>query len=366
MSASQLAGIQGNQPNLLGDYFYGITTTVNISSVSTLQTLEQFDDSIYLQPGGSSVDVATMPTVLDLVFRTAHISNTGLNITNIDGDLVVANGFVQSDVINVSTLNYNSLNPPITIPAISSITASTISLQAPEPPVGIVELYTGSSIGMGISYGAINTYTQNGFRLNAVNAGGGSFIAQTPLVPPNYNTYYQQTWDNGSPSTRFTAGTYNGGSYHIMSYDGTVVVDDNLAVNSTITADTGSVSSLNVSTINNYNLASDTANISTLTVSTLNNLNTLPTGISFFPDIAWNSTIGSEWVGTVSAPGLNEGSLISATLQLRPGYTYSDITTSEYCWLITTFPSTNTLTYFVASDPTTASSNIAISWAMTR
>ena len=335
------------------------------------------------------MDVATMPTVLDLVFRTEHISNTGLNITNIDGDLVVANGFVQSDVINVSTLNYNSLNPPIATPTISSIVSNnTIDIIA-NGFTSYINLSTGGNSGVNIINGNTTTMAINGSGVQMLlsdglsitptgGGGGGQSITQYPLVPIGANEYYQQGWDGiGGAGTDFIAGTQNYGSYQLTSADGTVVIQNNLSVNgnasasnltanNSITANTGSVSSLNVSTINNYNLASDTANISTLTVSTLNNLNALPTGITFFPDIAWNSTIGSEWVGTASAPGLTEGSLISATLQLRPGYTYSDITTSEYCWLITTFPSTNTLTYFVASDPTTASSNVAISWAMTR
>jgi len=344
MSASQLTAIQSDQPNLLGDSFYNHQYELNLSSLT--QTLTQFNDTIFLQPGGSSANIAIMPVVANLVDRTAHITNTGLNITNIDGDLIVNNGFIQSDVINVSTLNYQTLNPPIKIPAISSITASTITLQAPAPPFGTIDLYTGSSIGMTLGNGGIYTYTQNGFNLGAINSGGGAFIAQTPLVAPNPNSYYQQTWDNGSPSTRFTAGTYNGGSYHIMSSDGTVVVDNNLMVNSTITADTGILSSL--------------------TVSTLNILNPIyqPSGNVAFPDIPWNSTIGSEWVGSISTPGVKTGSILTATLHLVPGYTQTDITTAEYCWLIATSPGTDTLTFIVASDPTAGSSNVAINWAV--
>lgn len=112
MSASQLSGIQANEPNLLGDGFYN-SYTLDLSSIT--QSLSQFNDTIFLQPGGSSANIATMPLLTDLADRTARLTTTGLNITTIDGDLLVNNGFIQTDTINVSTINYQTLNPAIVV-----------------------------------------------------------------------------------------------------------------------------------------------------------------------------------------------------------------------------------------------------------
>jgi hypothetical protein len=270
MSASQLSGIQSDQPNLLGDGFYN-SYVLDVSSLT--QTLTQFNDTVFLQPGGSSANIAIMPVVADLVDRTAHITNTGLNITNIDGDLIVNNGFVQSDTINVSTLNYQTLNPPVSVGSISSIVANnTIDIKA-GGYTSYINLSTGTNSGVNITNGATTTMAVNGSGVQMIlsdglyispsgGGGGGQQIVQYPLVPLGANEYYSQGWGGiGGLGTRFTAGTKNYGSYHICSADGTTVVDGDLtvgtlnytALNPAISVvssfNTVSISSLNVSSI---------------------------------------------------------------------------------------------------------------------
>lgn len=112
MSASEITAIQANVPNALGDSFY-ISQT---SAVGGSGTLSQFDDTITLSPGGSTANIAVMPTVATLVTNTQKLSyNGGLNITNIDGDLQVTNGNISLPTGNVTcnTLNYTTLNPPV-------------------------------------------------------------------------------------------------------------------------------------------------------------------------------------------------------------------------------------------------------------
>lgn len=271
MSASQISAIEWNQPNLLGDGFYAIQTTLNVSSVSTLQTLTQFNDTIFLEPGGSSANIATMPLILDLADRTAHITNTGLNITTVDGDLLVNNGFIQTDTINVSTINYQSLNPPVNV-AISSIVANnTIDIVA-SGYTSYINLSTGTNSGVNIINGnttvmsigsGVQMLLSDGLYISANGGGGGGQqIVQYPLVPIGANEYYNQSWNGiGGAGTSFIAGTINYGSYQLTSADGTVVVQNDLSVsgnasasnltaNNSITANTGSISSLNVSTLN--------------------------------------------------------------------------------------------------------------------
>lgn len=332
MSASQIAGIQGSEPNLLGDNFYNTNTTTLVSS-AIVQSLTQFADSIALVPGDSVVNIDLMPGIVFIASTTTTLAtntqkiayDSGLNITTIDGDFIVYNGFVQSDTINVSTLNYQSLNPPISQPIVSSITSVN----------GYITEQT---------LGFINN-EQTTLTLDNRGSSGGFDILGDTGGALNINQYLSTASVNLGASMGF-----NGTQWRLLTGSSTETpVNISLIPNS---AQTNIVGNLDIT--------------GALTASTITNLNPLPVGISLFPDIAWNSTIGSEWVGTVSTPGVNEGSLISATLQLRSGYTYSDITTSEYCWLISTYPSTNTLTYFVASDPTGASSNVAVSWAVVR
>jgi len=112
MSASEITAIQANVPNALGDSFY-ITQT---SSVGGSGTLSQFDDTITLAPGGSTANIAAMPTITTLVTNTTNLTyDGGLNITTIDGDLQVTNGNISLPTGNVTcnTLNYTTLNPPV-------------------------------------------------------------------------------------------------------------------------------------------------------------------------------------------------------------------------------------------------------------
>jgi hypothetical protein len=112
MSASQTDSIQANIPNALGDGFYNNTTTF----VGSIQTLSQFDDTFTLSPGGGTVNVGAMPTITTLVTNTTKLTyNGGLNITTIDGDLQVTNGNINVPTGNVTcnTLNYTTLNPPV-------------------------------------------------------------------------------------------------------------------------------------------------------------------------------------------------------------------------------------------------------------
>lgn len=113
MSGSQIAFIQADVPNALGDSFYTNVTTYDPSGGGTIT---QFGDTITLAPGGSTVNVAAMPTITTLVTNTTKLTyNGGLNITTIDGDLQVTNGNINVPAGNVTcnTLNYTTLNPPV-------------------------------------------------------------------------------------------------------------------------------------------------------------------------------------------------------------------------------------------------------------
>lgn len=113
MSGSQIAFIQADVPNALGDSFYTNVTTYDPSGEGSLS---QFSDTITLTPGGSTVNVGVMPTITTLVTNTTNLSyDGGLNITTIDGDLQVTNGNINVPAgdVTCNTLNYTTLNPPV-------------------------------------------------------------------------------------------------------------------------------------------------------------------------------------------------------------------------------------------------------------
>jgi len=201
---------------------------------SGTQSLDLSGNDLSLTPSGNTVN---LESIIPSNSQKMGYSS-GLNITTIDGDLQMTNGNIDAtgQEITCDTLNYTTLNPPVTT-AISGIIYNgpiTIETTATVPNDTITldgnVIQQNGVLTLNSDY--VNVTTSDGVSLYASGGGGGGQqLKQYPLVPLGSNEYYNQSWNGiGGLGTKFEAGTVNFGSYHIKSADGTVVVDDGLSV----------------------------------------------------------------------------------------------------------------------------------------
>lgn len=96
-----------------------------------------------------------------------------------------------------------------------------------------------------------------------------------------------------------------------------------------------------------------------MSLSTLASASPLPSGVA--NNLNW-SQIGTSgyWSANITVPNVKSTSALSCTLQS----TVANYANASSAWLVTAQPSTNTISFVVASDPTAFSSNFPISWAV--
>lgn len=114
MAASQITGNFANIPNLLGDGFYGGSETTTL--ISSIQTLSQIGDTIFLEPGGSSVNVEPMPAIQFLNTSVLNLSSitVGMNfstlLTTFDYGVYAKNTLLVDNGLTSDTLRLTALD----------------------------------------------------------------------------------------------------------------------------------------------------------------------------------------------------------------------------------------------------------------
>jgi hypothetical protein len=98
-----------------------------------------------------------------------------------------------------------------------------------------------------------------------------------------------------------------------------------------------------------------------MSLSTLDVASPLPSGVA--NGLSWSQIASSGfWTANITVPTVTASSALSCSLQSS----VANATNAYNAWLITAEPTANTITFVVASDPTSFASAFPISWAVVR
>jgi hypothetical protein len=97
-----------------------------------------------------------------------------------------------------------------------------------------------------------------------------------------------------------------------------------------------------------------------MSLSTLDVASPLPSGVA--NGLSWTQ-VGTTgyYTASITVPNVTAQTALSCTLQCDA----SNTTDAYNCWLLTAYPTANTISFIVASDPATRT-NFPISWSVVR